>query len=113
MMRRDGAGRAHADVEEVPLAATRALDIEWVSEYDDIESVLRFAEQREPILERRGMRAFAIPDVGFTLLAVGDDAVEIDALYVTPSARGQGVGAPVARDRAGRRRARRRVDRRR
>ena len=40
MMRRESAGaRAHADVEEVPLAATRELDIEWVSEYDDIESV--------------------------------------------------------------------------
>ena len=92
MMRREGRGRAHADVEEVPLAATRALDIEWVSEYDDVDSVRRFAAQREPILERRGMRAFAIPDVGFTLVAVGDDAVEIDALYVTPAARGQGVG---------------------
>ena len=92
MMRREGPGRAHADVQEVPLAATRALDIEWVSEYDDVESVKRFAAQREPILERRGMRAFAIPDVGFTLLAPGEDAAEIDALYVTPSARGQGVG---------------------
>ena len=39
------------------------------------------------------MRAFAIPDVGFTLLAVGDEAAEIDALYVTPSARGHGIGA--------------------
>ena len=92
MMRRVGGARPHDDVEEVPLAATRELDIEWVSDYDNIESVLRFAEQREPILERRGMRAFAIPDVGFTLLAVGEGAVEIDALYVTPTARGQGVG---------------------
>lgn len=93
MMRREGPARAHADVEEVPIAATRTLDIEWVSEYDhDVESVERFAAQREPILERRGIRAFAIEDVGFTLLAVGDDAVEIDALYVTPAARGQGVG---------------------
>ena len=32
MMRREGPARAHADVEEVRLAATRALDIEWVSE---------------------------------------------------------------------------------
>jgi len=93
MMRREGPARAHADVEEVPLAATRALDIEWVSEYDhDIEAVERFAAQREPVLARRGMRAFAIPDVGFTLLAMGEEAVEIDALYVTPSARGQGAG---------------------
>jgi ribosomal protein S18 acetylase RimI-like enzyme len=93
MMRREGPGRAHADVEEMPLAATRPLDIEWVSEYDhDIDAVERFAAQREPVLVRRGVRAFAIPDVGFTLLAVGDDAVEIDALYVTPTARGRGVG---------------------
>jgi ribosomal protein S18 acetylase RimI-like enzyme len=92
MMRREGPGEAHADVQEVPLAATRDLDIEWVSEYDDAESVKRFVAQREPILARRGMRAFAIPGVGFALLAVGDEAVEIDSLYVTPSARGQGVG---------------------
>jgi len=43
------------------------------------------------------MRAFAVRDaggipVGFTLLAVADDGVEIDQLYVTPSARGRGVG---------------------
>jgi ribosomal protein S18 acetylase RimI-like enzyme len=93
MMRREGPGAVHADIVEVPLAATRDLDIEWVSEYDDVESVKRFAAQREPILARRGMRAFAIPDVGFTLLAVGDEAAEIDALYVTPSARGHGIGA--------------------
>jgi GNAT superfamily N-acetyltransferase len=93
MMRREGPGQVHPDVQEVPLAATRALDIEWVSEYhEDVESVKRFAAQREPILERRRMRAFAIPEVGFTLLAPGEDAVEIDALYVTPSARGTGVG---------------------
>jgi hypothetical protein len=54
MMRREGPGAVHADIVEVPLAATRDLDIEWVSEYDDVESVKRFAAQREPILARPG-----------------------------------------------------------
>jgi ribosomal protein S18 acetylase RimI-like enzyme len=43
------------------------------------------------------MRAFVVREaggfpVGFTTLAVGADGVEIDQLYVTPSARGSGIG---------------------
>ena len=97
MMRREGPARAHADVEEVPLAATRALRIEWLTEYDDdVETQTRFAAQRRSrSLARRGMRAFVVPGEGFARLAEGEDAVEIDALYVTPAARGQGVGAQL------------------
>ena len=46
---------------------------------------------------RRGMRAFVVRGsdgvpIGFTTLAMGDGGVEIDQLYVTPHARGRGVG---------------------
>ena len=40
------------------------------------------------------------------MLAVGDDGVEIDELYVTPEARGRRRRRPAGRDRAGRGRAR-------
>ena len=94
IMRRESPGIAHASVQEVPMAETRALRIEWYTEYDDdVDAQIRFAETQEPIAARRGMRAFVVPGEGFAWLAVGDDAVEIDSLYVTPAARGQGIGA--------------------
>jgi GNAT superfamily N-acetyltransferase len=82
---------AHASVEEVPLAATRALRIAWSG--DDAADAEAFARSQEPVLERRAMRAFMERDIGFAMLAVGADGVEIDQLYVTPAARGRGVGA--------------------
>jgi ribosomal protein S18 acetylase RimI-like enzyme len=96
MMRREGAGSAHGSVEEVAFEATRALRIEWYTEYDDdLEAQLRFAETQEPVVARRGMRAFVVRDTGFATLAVGDDAAEIDQLYVRPAARGRGIGAAL------------------
>jgi GNAT superfamily N-acetyltransferase len=81
------------EVLEVPIAATRALRAEWYAESEaDHEEQLRFAESQEPILARRGMRAFMVRDVGFTTLAGG---AEIDQLYVTPAARGHGIGAAL------------------
>jgi ribosomal protein S18 acetylase RimI-like enzyme len=94
MMRREGGGVAHADVEEVPLAATRALRIAWYTEHsDEIPEQEAFATAQEPIAARRGMRAFVVEDQGFAWLAMGDDAVEIDSLYVRAAARGRGIGA--------------------
>ncbi len=94
MMRREGPGTAHADIEEVPLADTRALRVEWFTEHaDEIPEQEAFAKLQEPVAARRGMRAFVAPDKGFAWLAMGSDAVEIDSLYVRPGARGQGVGA--------------------
>jgi ribosomal protein S18 acetylase RimI-like enzyme len=99
VMRREGPGRAHPDVEEVALAATRALRVEWYLSYDndpEMQAAIVSAEDR--ISVRRGMRAFVVRDagvpVGFTLLAAtdGQDAAEIDQLYVTPAARSQGIG---------------------
>jgi ribosomal protein S18 acetylase RimI-like enzyme len=98
VMHRSGPAPAHADVEEVGLLDTRPLRIEWYLSYqNDPAEQTALADAQDRISVRRGMRAFVVrgadgAPVGFTLLAVGDQAVEIDQLYVTPSARGAGVG---------------------
>ena len=50
---------------------------------------------QEPVLARRGMRAFMAGEAGYVMLAAGPGAVEIDALYVTEQARGTGLGASL------------------
>jgi ribosomal protein S18 acetylase RimI-like enzyme len=98
VMLREGPAPAHADVEEVPLLQTRPLRIEWYLNYENDEAEQEaLADAQDRISVRRGMRAFVVRDsggypIGFTTLAVGDDGVEIDQLYVTPEARGNGVG---------------------
>jgi len=98
VMRRTGPGRPHADVEEVELRETHALRIEWYLDYDPDPEVQRaVAEAQDRVSAKRGMRAFVVrgdsgAPVGFTTLAVGADAVEIDQLYVTPDARSGGIG---------------------
>jgi ribosomal protein S18 acetylase RimI-like enzyme len=98
VMLRSGDAPAHADVEEVRLLDTRPLRIEWYLSYqNDPAEQEALAEAQDRISVRRGMRAFVVrgtggAPVGFALLAVGEDGVEIDQLYVTPDARGAGIG---------------------
>ena len=100
MMCRIGPGRSHADVEEVGLLETRPLRVEWYLGYEnDAAAQEALAAAQDRVSVRRGMRAFVVrgadgAPVGFTTLAApaGADAVEIDQLYVTPSARGAGIG---------------------
>lgn len=93
VMRREGPAVAHDDVAEVPMPVTRALRLAWHTEYDDdVAAQSRFVETQEPVLARLGMRAFVVGELGFATLAVGEDAAEIDSLYVTPAARGRGIG---------------------
>jgi GNAT superfamily N-acetyltransferase len=95
MMRRSGPVPSAAvhDVAEVPVSATRELRARWYAEYEgEYESQLAFAEAQEPILARRGMRAFMVGALGFVTLAAG---AEIDQLYVVPEARWRGIGAAL------------------
>ena len=98
VMLREGPAPAHADVEEVGLLETRPLRVEWYLSYENDEAAQEaVAEAQDRISVRRGMRAFIVRDsggfpVGFTTLAVADHGVEIDQLYVTPEARGTGIG---------------------
>jgi ribosomal protein S18 acetylase RimI-like enzyme len=97
VMRRVGPAPAatHA-VQEVPLSGTRALRAEWYADIDtDAEKQLRFAEAQEPIVARRGARGFVVGGLGMTVVCTGPGAVEIDGIYVTPAARGQGIGASL------------------
>ena len=100
VMLRQGPGGPHADVEEVALADTQPLRVEWYLSYDnDPETQQAIVAAEDRISFRRGMRAFVVRDgagvpVGFTHLAAteGEDAAEIDQLYVTPEARSRGLG---------------------
>jgi ribosomal protein S18 acetylase RimI-like enzyme len=98
VMLREGPAPRHDDVEEVGLLDTHALRIEWYLSYDNDEaSQIAVAEAQDRLSVRRSMRAFIVRDsggfpVGFASLAVGPDGVEIDQLYVTPVARGRGIG---------------------
>jgi ribosomal protein S18 acetylase RimI-like enzyme len=95
---RAGGGRAWADVAEVGLPETHGLRAEWYLAFGNTPAEQRaLAQAQDRLGARRGMRAFVVRDaagapLGFLTLAVGEDAVEIDQLYVTPSARGRGVG---------------------
>ncbi len=92
LMRRTGPPPPIAhDVQETPLAATRALRTEWYGEHGDEA----FMVAQEPIWARRGMRAFMYGSDGFVTLAIGPGAVEIDSLYVRAHVRGHGVGASL------------------
>jgi ribosomal protein S18 acetylase RimI-like enzyme len=93
IMRRAGPpGPVQHDVQEVPLSATRALRSEWNA---DVEQDPTFAARQEQVLARRGARAFVVGELGFTILCAGPGAVEIDGLYVTETARGQGIGSSI------------------
>ena len=98
VMLREGPAPAHADVEEVGLLETRPLRVEWYLSYENDEAAQEaLADAQDRISVRRGIRAFIVRGaggfpVGFTTLAVAPDGAEIDQLYVTPEARGDGIG---------------------
>lgn len=79
------------EVREVPLEATRGLRTAWYGEFGDAA----FMAAQEPVFARRGMRAFMAGDDGYVMLACGPGAVEVDALFVRPEARGRGLGASL------------------
>jgi GNAT superfamily N-acetyltransferase len=83
------------DVVEVPYADTRALRLEWHHSGDWGDEEALHLDSAEAVATRIGTRAFATRGeiTGFCTLYGGSDAAEIDQAYVTPSARGHGLGA--------------------
>jgi GNAT superfamily N-acetyltransferase len=98
MLLRDGPPpEAPADVAEAPYADTRALRLEWHHSSDWGDEALHL-DSAEAVAVRIGTRAFVArgsdgAPVGFCSLFSAVDAAEIDQAYVTPAARGQGLGA--------------------
>ena len=85
---------APPDVAEAPYADTRALRLEWHHSSDWGDEALHL-DSADAVAIRIGTRAFVTRGeiVGFCSMYSGDDAAEIDQAYVTPSARGRGLGA--------------------
>jgi GNAT superfamily N-acetyltransferase len=86
------------DVVEAPYADTRALRLEWhhSSEWGDEEAL--HLDSAEAVAVRIGTRAFVArgddgAPIGFCSLFSVADGAEVDQAYVTPSARGRGLGA--------------------
>jgi len=96
MLLRDGPPpEAPADVVEAPYAATRPLRLEWhhASDWGDEEAL--HLDSADLVATRIGTRAFVPRGElrGFCSMVSGAGAAEIDQAYVTPSARGSGLGA--------------------
>jgi ribosomal protein S18 acetylase RimI-like enzyme len=96
MLLRSGAPpEAPDDVVEAPYADTRALRLEWhhSSDWGDEEAL--HLDSADAVAMRIGTRAFVTRGeiVGFCSMVSGTDAAEIDQAYVTPPARGRGLGA--------------------
>lgn len=86
---------APEDVVEAPYADTRALRLEWhhSSDWGDEEAL--HLDSADAVAARIGTRAFVTRGeiVGFCSMVSGEDGAEIDQAYVTPAARGDGLGA--------------------
>jgi len=82
------------DVVEAPYADTRALRLEWHESWNTGEEALHL-DSADAVATRIGTRAFVTRGeiVGFCSMVSGEDAAEIDQAYVTPAARGRGLGA--------------------
>ncbi|HWM11070.1 MAG TPA: GNAT family N-acetyltransferase [Solirubrobacteraceae bacterium] len=89
------------DAEEVPVAATRALRLEWARSEDDrvLEQAEldRQADAEEAVLARLGGRSVVARDeggepIGFVTFTARDGMAEVEAAYLTPAHRGRGIG---------------------
>lgn len=94
---------AGPDFEEVPVAETRALRLEWARSEpwatSDAE-LARQADAEEAVSRLRGTRALVARDdagapSGFVLFESDGECGEIDQAYVTPAARGRGIGGAL------------------
>jgi ribosomal protein S18 acetylase RimI-like enzyme len=99
-MLRDGAPPAMPpEVVEVPFASTRPLRLEWHADSDWGDDDTQHLISAEAVAARNGDRAFAALDDGTAIGFVayfsppGFGAGEIEQAYVTPAARGRGIGS--------------------
>jgi ribosomal protein S18 acetylase RimI-like enzyme len=83
------------DVVEAPYADTRPLRLEWHHSSDWGDEEARHLDSADAVAARIGTRAFVTRGeiVGFCSMLSLDDAAEVDQAYVTPAARGRGLGA--------------------
>jgi GNAT superfamily N-acetyltransferase len=98
LLRAGPAPEAPEDVVEAPYADTRALRLEWhhSSDWGDEEAL--HLDSADAVAARIGTRAFVARGDdgrlrGFCSLLSGADGAEVDQAYVTPAARGHGLGA--------------------
>jgi GNAT superfamily N-acetyltransferase len=92
------------EAEVVPVAATRALRLEWArAEHDwplgpgELE---RQADAEEDVLARLGGRAVLARDaagepIGFATFTARGGTAEVEAAYLTPTHRGRGIGGAL------------------
>lgn len=91
------------DFEEVPVGETRALRLEWARSEPWATSeaeLVRQADAEEAVSRLRGTRALVARDdagalCGFVLFETDGELGEIDQAYVTPHARGRGIGGAL------------------
>jgi GNAT superfamily N-acetyltransferase len=94
---------AGPEFEEVPVAETRALRLEWARSEPWVTSdaeLERQAAAEEAVSRLRGTRALVARDdtgtpSGFVLFETDGECGEIDQAYVTPAARGRGTGGAL------------------
>jgi ribosomal protein S18 acetylase RimI-like enzyme len=86
-----------AGAEEVPFPETRGLRLQWHDTEAWGEEQALHLESQEVVAARNGTRAFAAREggelVGFAALVTDVGAAELTELFVSPAARGRGLGA--------------------
>lgn len=84
---------------EVPYDDVEGLRLAWHQEDSPGEEASEFHAQAREIRLALGTRVFAVLEgtrpVGFAALHIGDDEIEIGAVYVSPGHRGQGRGTAL------------------
>jgi GNAT superfamily N-acetyltransferase len=86
-------------VDEVPYDAVEALRVAWHHEDFPGQDASEYHAQAREVRLALGTRVLAVHNdsrpVGFTALNLGDDEIEVGAVYVLPEYRGHGLGTAL------------------